>query len=205
MSSACGKQYRREILQGPPVHDPRASSQVSSSSLLAYSGHQRRRGVTGQVDLLLASRICALCNPFYGSVWDGVFYRYTGYAPTGKASVSPHQMADQLCAFCTSRGDRESNSSRINTLTTTVTKHYSPQLSHIRFNDLILFLVRNVSLSNTLMRTTLSHLVRFFWAEFCTKQPMACSISATNFSHDHILSSQEILLGESLNSIFYHI
>uniref|UniRef100_A0ABI7X317 Cilia-and flagella-associated protein 96 n=1 Tax=Felis catus TaxID=9685 RepID=A0ABI7X317_FELCA len=37
-------------------------------------------------------------------------------------------------------------------------------------------------------KKALLYLVRFFWAEFCTKQPMAYRVLATGFQHDPILS-----------------
>lgn len=71
----------------------------------------------------------------------------------------------------------------------------------IRFNFLIFFfLVRNVPVSNTFMLDMNSYT---FWAEFCTKQSKAYRLLATNFEDDHILGSQEILLGKSLNSISF--
>lgn len=68
------------------------------------------------------------------------------------------------------------------------------QVQFPNFFFVAVVVVRNVSFSNTLTPQALLYLVRFFWAEFCTKQPMAYRVLATGFQHDPILVSQEILL-----------
>ena len=80
----------------------------------------------------------------------------------GKESVSPHETADQLCAFCTSRESCEYDSNRKNTHNYYKKKNtLFLQFSFISglcwqkiwFNFLMSFLVRNVSLSNIIMCT----------------------------------------------------
>lgn len=80
MSDACGKQYRREVLQGPPAHNPRASALGLLYFLPSLPRPTEETVSEWPGGFAIGIKERALSYPSYVSVWDSVLGRNTGYA-----------------------------------------------------------------------------------------------------------------------------
>lgn len=188
---------------------------ISSTSLLSYVGHHRRQWMMCQVDLLLASRKWAPSSSSHVSTQGRVapaelcaWQEHRWCRDRDRVSFTPWngRLADGLCPLDHSRENCGYNRSRIDTHANHGHRSSFSQFSSrsrvwwqkIRFDFLILFLIRNVSLSKNPHVPMSSHTLwdSSGWIQYKTEN------SIQDISNQILIGShfgkQKILLGNSI-------